>query len=79
MVKKLLWNIFYFSVFCLLALTIYRLACYVPPAPEEEGYRLYRLGAACVAVLVSGTAVGGLLILDYMGEEDEEEKKHGKR
>ena len=64
MIKKKLWIVFYFSVFFFLALTIYRLACFVPPAPGEEGYRFYCFGAACVAVLISGATVVGIAALD---------------
>lgn len=64
MVKKILWVIFYCSCFFMLTLTIYRLACFVPPTPGEEGYRLYCFEAACVAVLISAATVVGIAALD---------------
>lgn len=69
MVKKCVKLCFYGGCFLMLAWMLYRLACVVPPMPGEAGYELYYPGAACVALLVSAAAVGGIVALDYLDRE----------
>lgn len=58
--------VFYLACFAVLTAAVYRLAFFVPPQPGEDGYELYRILAAGIAVLTGALTVGGAVALDLM-------------
>lgn len=67
--KKIFNIIFYFACFCIVFISVYRLAFFVPPMPGTEAYRKYLYSTIAMGIGIGLMVIVPNLIVEYLSDK----------